>query len=241
MSRLFEELSYRQTHLGELSLRRRFDSLTKQDVFEVKLNDEFLMSSLFTHAEEELARLGLAAVEGDQLEVVVGGLGLGYTAAAALDDSRVRSLTVIDTMADVIDWHRQGLVPLGKQLTADERCQFIEGDFFAWAMHDDGFTADMPVRRYHAILLDIDHSPQHWLHGDHAAFYSQEGLQQLQAHLQPDGVFAMWSNDPPDEQYLEKLRAVFQDVEAEIIRFPNPYQSQEGTATIYVARMQPAA
>lgn len=235
MSRFFEELSFRQTRLGELSLRRRLCTLTHKDIYEVKLNDEFLMSSLFTHAEEELARLGLAAVAGNDLDVIVGGLGLGYTAAAALTDSRINSLGVIEAMADVIDWHRQGLVPLGQQLTQDERCHLIEADFFAWARETNGLSPGQTERQYHAILLDIDHSPQHWLNSSHAGFYSTEGLQQLQKHLRSAGVFAMWSNDPPDADFLEMLKQIFESADAHVIRFPNPYQSNEATATVYVA------
>ncbi|MEQ8427590.1 MAG: spermidine synthase [Gammaproteobacteria bacterium] len=236
MSRLFEELSFRETRLGELSLRRRLCTLTHKDIYEVKLNDEFLMSSLFTHAEEELALLGLAAVKENELDVLVGGLGLGYTAAAALTDSRVRSLNVIETMSDVIDWHQQWLVPLGQQLSEDQRCQFIEADFFTWARQEKSLTAELPGDLYHAILLDIDHSTQHWLNDDHAGFYSVEGLQKMQSHLQPGGVFAMWSNDPPDDDFVMILKDVFCNVDAHIIRFPNPYQSRDATATVYVAR-----
>ena len=87
-----EELAYHQTPLGELTLRRRVETLLQnKDVFEVKLGDDFLMSSLFTEGEKELSNLGLAGLEGE-LDIVVGGLGLGYTAAAALDNKNVRSL-----------------------------------------------------------------------------------------------------------------------------------------------------
>ena len=83
MSARFEELAWRETPMGEISLRRRREPTLDVDVYEVKLGDEYLMSSLFTVAEEELARLGLAAHAGDRLDVLVGGLGLGYTAVAA--------------------------------------------------------------------------------------------------------------------------------------------------------------
>ena len=71
--RRFEELAWSETPRGEISLRRRIEPTLKVDVYEVKLGDEFLMSSLFTVAEIELARLGLARAKGDQLDVVVGG------------------------------------------------------------------------------------------------------------------------------------------------------------------------
>ncbi|HLM61894.1 MAG TPA: hypothetical protein VK308_13900, partial [Pyrinomonadaceae bacterium] len=100
-----EELAYHKTPLGELILRRRTETLLQnKEVFEVKLGEEFLMSSLFTEGEKELSNLGLAELEGE-LDVVVGGLGLGYTAAAALENKNVRSLLVIDLFQEVIDWH----------------------------------------------------------------------------------------------------------------------------------------
>ena len=135
MKLVFEELDYQETPLGDISLRRRSEpKLDGEILYEVKLNDEFLMSSLFTEAEIQLSRLGLAALkENDHkhnLDIVVGGLGLGYTAVAALEDSAVKSLRVIDVMAPVIDWHRKGLVPLGKKLSSDPRCTLSHADFF---------------------------------------------------------------------------------------------------------------
>jgi len=88
------------------------------------------MSSLFTEAEIQLAKLGLGGLEGSELDIVVGGLGLGYTALAALENPSVRSLIVVEVMQPVIDWHRQGLVPLGKELTSDSRCKLVHADFF---------------------------------------------------------------------------------------------------------------
>lgn len=78
MSLLFEELDYRPTPIGALSLRRRRELSLGVDVFEIKLGDEYLMSSLFTASEVALARLGIAALAGDSFDIVVGGLCLGY-------------------------------------------------------------------------------------------------------------------------------------------------------------------
>jgi hypothetical protein len=144
----FEELDYQKTPLGEISLRRRAEPrLGGEILYEVKLGDEFLMSSLFTSAEIQLARLGLAALEGTGLDIVVGGLGLGYTAVAALEDPAVRSLMVIEVMEPVIDWHRRGLVPLGKELVSDPRCTLVHADFFDVASSSSGgFDHAAPTR-----------------------------------------------------------------------------------------------
>ena len=85
MSKDFEELDFQRTPLGDLTLRRRrVAALDGMEVFEVKLGDAFLMSSMFHEVEVALADLGLASLDGGPFDVVVGGLGLGYTAVAAL-------------------------------------------------------------------------------------------------------------------------------------------------------------
>jgi hypothetical protein len=156
MSRSFEELDFRPTPMGALSLRRRRRPMSDVDVYEIKLGDEFLMSSQFTAAEIELARLGLAALGRGDLDVVVGGLGLGYTARAVLENPDVRSLIVVDALAEVIEWHEQGLLPLGRELTADPRCRLVNGDFFAMSSSVEGFDNSSQGRRFDAVLVDID-------------------------------------------------------------------------------------
>jgi len=230
----FEELHYCNTPIGELILRRRTEPRLRVEVYEVKLGDEFLMSSLFTAGEVALANLALSACEAGPLDVAVGGLGLGYTAHAALENAAVRSLLVVEALPVVIDWHRRGLVPLGAGLSADSRCEFLAGDFFA-RVNSSGIDPRVPDKRFHAILLDIDHSPRHVLHPDHAAFYSPTGLRRLAAHLQPRGVFGLWSNDPPDEMFRATLAEVFCSVEAHLVKFHNPLQDREATNTVYLA------
>ncbi len=234
----FEELDYQETPLGAISLRRRADlKLEGEIVYEVKLGDEFLMSSLFTTAEIQLARLGLAALEGTGLDIVIGGLGLGYTAVAVLEDTSVKSLKVIEVMGPVIDWHRRGLVPLGKTLLSDPRCTLVHADFFEWASSaGGGLDRAVPTRLVHAVLLDIDHSPSQWLAPGNSAFYSVPGLQSLADKLHPGGIFGLWSNDPPDAEFTRLLDAVFRSSESHLVTFPNRYSGDESSNTIYLAQ-----
>jgi len=234
----FAELDYRQTSLGELTLRRRrILALDGLEVFEVKLGDAFLMSSLFHEVEVALADLGLAALNAPEVDVVVGGLGLGYTAVAALKHSAVRSLIVVEALDAVIDWHQRGLVPLGSQLTGDQRCRFVLGDFFALAASsNESFDPKEPKRLFHAVLLDIDHSPKNLLHARHGTFYRAAGLRRLASHLHPGGVFALWSDDPPDADFLVTLREVFADAKAHVVSFFNPLLESNSASTVYVAR-----
>ncbi|SHM83872.1 polyamine aminopropyltransferase [Actinacidiphila paucisporea] len=235
MSLRFEELDWATTPMGDISLRRRRDPASGDDVHEVKLGDEFLMSSLFTAGETALTELALAALPNEELDVAVGGLGLGYTAVAALDDPRVASLVVVDAISKVIEWHQKHLVPLGARLTADERCRLVHGDFFALAAGTDGFDPAEPGRRFHAVLLDVDHSPEHVLHPRHAALYQPDGLRALAAHLHPGGVFALWSNDPPSDAFTSLLGTTFARAEAHTVAFANPLQDRTAANTVYVA------
>jgi len=236
MSRDFEELDYRETPLGELILRRRrMLSLGGIEVYEVKLGDAFLMSSLFHEVEFALAHLGLVELDGTQWDVVVGGLGLGYTALAALEHREVASLLIVDALQPVIEWHQSGLVPLGQKLTSDSRTRMLHADFFACARSAEGFDSAQPGRQFHAVLLDIDHSPRALLHPSNATFYQPEGLRALAAHLHPGGVFALWSDDPPDEEFLSMLDTAFATARAHVVTFPNPVLEDESASTVYVA------
>lgn len=241
MPKFFEELDYRETPIGGLSLRRRREHRLGVDILEIMLGEEHLMSSLFTASEIALARLGLAALPGDHLDVVVGGLGLGYTAKAVLEDPRVASLTVIDLLQPVIDWHESGLIPLGPELTGDARCRLLQGDFFALAAHpandsEQGFDPDTPARRFDAILVDIDHSPDALLDDRSAGFYRPEGLQALAAHLKPGGIFGLWSDARADEEFTARMAGVFAEAWPEPVTFHNPLQDNEFTQTVYLGR-----
>lgn len=239
----FEELAYRATSIGDLSLRRRTDLATGRDIHEVKLGDDFLMSSQYVDGEVALADLGLAAAQVAQagqvglLDVVVGGLGLGYTAKAALDFAGVRSVVVVDALADVIDWHRRHLVPLGEAVADDPRCRLVHGDFFALAADPvAGFVADEPGRRFDAILLDIDHSPRNVLHPGNSALYTPQGLTALAGHLRPGGVFALWSNDAEDDDFMAVMRGVFDAVAAHDVTILNTPAGVTASNLVYIGR-----
>ena len=238
MSAFFEEIDYQPTPIGPISLRRRHDFRLKTDILEIMLGDEHLMSDLFTTSEIALATLGLAYHReqddnGRQLDVVVGGLGLGYTAEALLCDKSVGNLWVVEALQAIIDWHESGLLPLGEILCADPRCKFVCSDFFASARKNVGFDATQPGRRFDVILVDIDHAPDFHLAPENAG-YSTAGLSGLKSHLAENGVFGLWSNDPPEDSLL-RICARSLPIRAEVV-FANPYQDKDVTQTIYLAR-----
>ncbi|WP_245409330.1 spermidine synthase [Methyloceanibacter sp. wino2] len=242
MSALFEELDYCPTPIGAVSLRRRRDLKLGVDVFEIKLGDESLMTSLFTASEVALARLGLAALDDATApDVVVGGLGLGYTAQAVLEAAPHASLIVVEALAPVIEWHEKGLLPLGTALADDPHCRLVQGDFFAMGASEAGFDPEVPGRSFDAILVDIDHSPAALLDERSESFYRPEGLRNLARHLRPGGVFGLWSDALPDDTFLARLDSVFVETRAEPVTFHNPLQDRPFTQTVYLARTDPGA
>jgi spermidine synthase len=228
---MFQALDHQHTPLGELVLRRRASpSLGGQLVYEVTLDGEFLMSSVVNASEVALTQLGLAALGRPASRVMVAGLGLGHTAATVLDDAHVAHLDVVELLAPVLRWHREGLVPLGPRLTSDPRCHLVQDDFFTRV----AAAPAGPV--YDAILVDIDHSPEALLSPSHAGFYARGGLERLAVHLTPDGVLGYWSADPPPPDFLRGLEAVFGSVQVHTVEFYNPFMDEEDVNTVLVAR-----
>lgn len=230
---MIKELAYHPTPLGELVLRVRTEPRVGVDVFEVKLGEEFLMSSLFTAGEEALADLGLDGLRGD-LDVVVGGLGLGYTAKRVLQNRHVVSLTVIELFEEVIGWHKDRLVPAADALVSDKRCSLVAGDFFALA--GTGLDQADPERKFDAVLVDIDHTPDHHLDQRNSGFYTEMGLVRLSEQLKPGGVFGLWSTDEADDDFVNLLRDVFPEASGHNVHFANPYTNELAVNSVYIAR-----
>lgn len=241
MALIFEEIDYQETPLGAISLRKRSEPrLDNLLIYEVKLNEEWLMSSLFVEAEEALSRLGLLKLKENghskDISIVVGGLGLGYTSVTALNDQDVINLRTIDVMPPVIDWHQRGLLPVGDVLESNPRSQLVLGDFFAIASSEEsGFIT---ANKVHGVFLDIDHSPSHWLNKGNQGFYTKESLTNMANKIQANGVFGLWSNELPDQRFVDLLNTVFASTETHVIEFPNPYSGETSTNSVYICSIK---
>jgi spermidine synthase len=144
-------------------------------------------------------------------------------------------VVVIDVMEAVIDWHRRGLVPIGNRLSSDPRVTLHHGDFFEMALRENaGFGGIQRGKQVHAVLLDIDHSPTHWLNPGNGAFYSDAGLRGIEEKLHPGGVFGLWSNDPPESSFARLMESVFDSVSSRVVEFANPYTGDSSSNTVYL-------
>lgn len=217
------------TEVGTVVLRKRWSLALERDVFEMTVDGNLMMSNAVVDSERALAQQALALLPDRGLRVLIGGLGFGFTAQAALADPRVRQVTVVERLVPVIEWHRSGILPWSREFITDPRLTVVPGDFFA-------FDAPEANACYDAILVDIDDSPNLLWHADHAAFYEPPGFEAIRKHLRPDGVFALWCATHPGDKFMSLVEARFARTELAAIPFENPCLRQPETNYILLSR-----
>ena len=226
-------LAYEDTCLGPLCLRvRELLSEPGTMVTEVTLNHEFLMSSFNTDSERVISNrsVEIHAVKNDggkMLKAMVGGLGLGYTAAELLAHNEVASVEVIEFLPPVIDWLEQGLVPLSSKLSGDPNLTITPGDVYQHLW-------DRPSKQFDLIVIDVDHSPSDQLDETDHRFYTSVGLQRAKEHLEPGGVLAVWSYAESSD-FADALREIFQCVIVEPVTTMNTLVGHEQTDWLFFA------
>lgn len=222
----FEVIGHAESPVGTLILRRR--TLPVAGVIELALDHQFLMSSAVTVSERELATRAIAMHGGADLDVMIGGLGLGYTAKAALDSDRVARVEVVELVQAIIDWIADALLPLGEDLMADARFSVTRDDVFSRLRGPASKTHDL-------LLLDVDHSPDERLGETSDSFYKHASLVVAARHLNPGGVFAVWSTSE-SPAFETELHETFEDVRVEPIHFFNETTGREETNLLFLAR-----
>ena len=165
---------------GELVLRRRDDG-----ALELRVNGVFVVDTLETSSERQLATASLAAVPTPR-RVLVGGLGLGFTLRAVLDDPRVERVTVVELEGAVVDWLSAGLVPGGAELVGDPRVSVRVEDI---ADH----VARAEPEAYDVVLLDVDNGPDFLVHPANADLYRAPFLRGCARVLDRSGMLVVWS------------------------------------------------
>jgi spermidine synthase len=196
------EIARAETERGDVVLRRR-TSETAADVVELRVNGVFVMDTLETTSEIELAAQALDLVE-DPKAVLIGGLGLGFTLQRVLADPRVERAAVVEIEEPLIEWMRNGTVPHGPALLADARATVVNADI-AMAIAEARSTYDL-------VLLDVDNGPGYLVHQGNEAVYEEKFLRRCRDLLSPGGVLVIWSaNAAPD--LLAAMREVFGDAE----------------------------
>lgn len=171
------------TPLGEVALRRR------GEVLELIVNGAFAMDTVDVSTEVALAERALA-LHPDPRRVLVGGLGLGFTARAVLADPRVDHLVVVDVAEPLVRWSRQGRVP---ELAGIEgpRCTLCHADIVDVLTGRSG-----PAGPWDVVVLDVDNGPDFLIHAHNAELYQSPLLASARQRLAGGGVLVIWSSHP---------------------------------------------
>ncbi|MCD4525535.1 hypothetical protein [Nocardioides sp. cx-173] len=225
----YAELARAESERGELVLRERRPA-DGPSVIELRANGAFVMDTLEVSTERALATAALALVE-DPKAVVVGGLGLGFTMHEVLADSRVEVCAVVEIEEALVGWMRDGTIPHGPALLADERVRLVVADV-AVAL------AEARPASYDLILLDVDNGPGYLVHEGNAELYREPLLRAARQTLRPGGALAIWSASPSPE-LADALTGVFGQVQAQPLEVL--LQGREEHYWVYVARAQEKA
>jgi spermidine synthase len=201
-------LDIAETDFGTVYLGSREVLGAEATVFEILIGDDVLMTSLSPVSERRLSTSALAQhAENGPLRVLVGGLGLGYTAHAALIDPRVGSVRVAEKMSFIIDWMNEGKLPLSEEFASDKRLSIEQSDVYKTLL---GPASE----RFDLILIDVDHAPDDRLSEESAPFYTAEGQRRVLAHLRPGGILGVWSVVENDA-FLSVLSEVYAESRCE--------------------------
>lgn len=182
------------------TLRRRDDG-----ALELRVNGVFVMDDVETSSEQALARtvLDLGA-----REILVGGLGLGYTLRELLASPQVTRIIVAELHPQIVGWMRDGTIP-GADLLTDDRTQVVVGDV------RDVVAAQSPAS-LDAIALDVDNGPDFLVHDDNAGVYEGDFVELCASRLRPGGHVCVWSM-APSQSLITSLGAALTDVREEAI------------------------
>lgn len=188
--------------------------LQRGQEFVVRRGAVALMASGQHHSEERLAEDGCAvAATLVAPRVLVGGLGLGYTLAAALRVLPPAAEVMVGELFEaVVDWNHGPLSHLAGHPLRDARVRVALGDV------RDTLVRESP---WDAILLDVDNGPDGFTRQDNAALYSHEGLREARKALAPRGVLAVWSVAPDDAFARRFAQAGFTVREQRVSARPN--------------------
>lgn len=201
---------------GKLTLYQRGDE------FSIWIEGTELMNSHAHESEDELARVVLEdPALNARPHVLIGGLGMGYTLAAALrclpEGGRV---TIAELIPEVIAWNRGPLGHLAGHPLDDKRV-LIERKDVARRLQADS-------EEYDAILLDVDNGPEGLTRGGNDWFYTEEGLESAYTALKPGGILAVWSSFQDPAFYMRLKKISYRGVRQVRVRIePNDYGNEQ--------------
>lgn len=183
---------------GEIQLQKRGEE------YEIISNGTFIMATYNGESEKLLVEKALACAPNPK-HVLIGGLGVGYSLAAALAHTNIKTVTVVEIEQKIIEWNQTHLARYSLQSLEDPRTILVHDDFIHWM--------ERPNQSYDVVCLDIDNGPDWTMIDSNQSLYQLERLQMLASLLNPNGVLAFWSATA-SLHFMDTLREIFTEVKA---------------------------
>ena len=187
--------------------------LQRDNDFAIRISDVQgdLMNSRMYNSEEVLAELGCKRLGTiDNARVLVGGLGMGFTLAAALRIVPASAEVIVAVLVPkVVEWNQGPLGLCAGRPIDDERTRIHQGDVVALLKH--------PGKKFDAILLDVDNGPEAMTASANGWLYTRGGLKTIYEKLRPEGIVAIWSVRA-DHAFTGRLKKTGFKVQAHTVR-----------------------
>ncbi len=196
----YVEVARAESERGELVLRRRLEE-RGADALELRVNGVFVMDTRETSSEIELAAAALELVD-DPRDVVVAGLGLGFTTQRVLADHRVERVMVVEIEEALIGWMRDGTIPHGPAMLADKRVHIVDAGILR--------AVEEATSTYDLVLLDVDNGPGYLVYDANAPIYEHDFIASTKQIVNPGGALVVWSANPAPE-LAAVMKQVFGD------------------------------
>lgn len=182
----------------------------KDGIFTIWVQDTELMSSEIHKSEDDLAQLVCGRLtDRPEAALLIGGLGMGYTLAAALKGLGPKGKVVVaELMPAVLEWNKGPLAHLAGRPLDDPRVEV--------RLQDVALSLQTELAEFDGILLDVDNGPEGLTRDSNNWLYSQEGLAAAYTALRPGGILAIWSSTP-DRNFGMRMRKAGFDVEEKLV------------------------
>lgn len=170
--------------------------------FEIIFNGVFLMATYNDKSAKFLVSSAIDSVDSPR-KVLIGGLGVGFSLAKALEYKYIEEVTVVEIESNIIDWNKKYLGKFSNYGLKDPRVKVVNADFIQWMKKT--------TNKYDVICLDIDNGPDWTVLSSNKGLYSCGGLQRLGEMLKPGGAISFWSASKSDK-FIKRLKRFFKEV-----------------------------